>query len=162
MKAGFNLLLWTTHVTDDHGHLFEKLKTAGYDGIEIPLFEGDEKHYRSLSKQIRSAGLKTTTVTVTPDANRSCLSSDKQIQQRALDYLKWAIDCSAALKSDVLCGPFYHPLADFSARGDQGGKTNCHRAQTGGGTRQGEYFRSSRSTGSSAISSTRRPTRRRW
>jgi D-psicose/D-tagatose/L-ribulose 3-epimerase len=79
-----------------------------------------------LSKQIRSAGLKTTTVTVIPDANRSCLSSDKQVQQRALDYLKWAIDCSAALKSDVLCGPFYHPLAEFTGSGaTKSEKANC-------------------------------------
>jgi D-psicose/D-tagatose/L-ribulose 3-epimerase len=126
MKAGFNLLLWTTHVTDNHGHLFEKLKAAGYDGVEIPLFEGDEKHFRNLSKQIRSAGLKTTTVTVIPDANRSCLSSDRQVQQRALDYMKWAIDCSAALKSEVLCGPFYHPLAEFTGRGaTKAEKVNC-------------------------------------
>ena len=26
MKTGFNLLLWTTHVTPEHYHLFDALK----------------------------------------------------------------------------------------------------------------------------------------
>ena len=29
MKTGFNLLLWTTHVTEAHFALFDKLKTDG-------------------------------------------------------------------------------------------------------------------------------------
>ena len=41
MKLGFNLLLWTTHVLDEHVPLFDRLKATGYDGVEIPLFEGD-------------------------------------------------------------------------------------------------------------------------
>ena len=41
MKLGFNLLLWTTHVVDEHVPLFDRLKATGYDGVEIPLFEGD-------------------------------------------------------------------------------------------------------------------------
>src|SRR4051812_42884275 len=38
MKTGMNLLLWTTHVTAEHFPLFAKLKAAGFDGVEIPLF----------------------------------------------------------------------------------------------------------------------------
>ena len=36
MKLGFNLLLWTTHVVDEHVPLFDRLKATGYDGVEIP------------------------------------------------------------------------------------------------------------------------------
>ena len=46
MKTGFNLLLWTTHVGDEHLPLLAKLKATGYDGVEIPLFEGDVGHFR--------------------------------------------------------------------------------------------------------------------
>ena len=35
MKTGMNLLLWTTHVTQDHFPILEKLKKAGFDGVEI-------------------------------------------------------------------------------------------------------------------------------
>ena len=50
MKYGFNLLLWTTHVTAEHVPLFAKLKAAGYDGVELPLFEGDAAHFKTVRK----------------------------------------------------------------------------------------------------------------
>jgi D-psicose/D-tagatose/L-ribulose 3-epimerase len=126
MKAGFNLLLWATHVTEQHYPLFGKIKAAGYDGVEVPVFEGNEKHFREVSKHIRSAGLKTTAVIVLPAEAGSCLSSDKAVRQKSLDYLKWAIDCSAAVKAEVMCGPFYHPLGVFSGKGaTRAEKANC-------------------------------------
>ena len=65
MKLGFNLLLWTTHVVDEHVPLFDRLKATGYDGVEIPLFEGDAAHYARLGRRIlNDAGLACTAVTV--------------------------------------------------------------------------------------------------
>ena len=40
MKVGFNMLLWTTHVTDDDLSLLESIKKAGYDGVEVMGSEG--------------------------------------------------------------------------------------------------------------------------
>jgi D-psicose/D-tagatose/L-ribulose 3-epimerase len=37
MKVGFNMLLWTTHVTEEAFPLMEAIKKIGYDGVEIPL-----------------------------------------------------------------------------------------------------------------------------
>ena len=69
MKTGMNLLLWTTHVTEEHFPLFAKLKKAGFDGVELPLFDGDAAHYKTVRKQLDDNGLGCTTVTVmTPDA----------------------------------------------------------------------------------------------
>ena len=34
------MLLWTTHVTERHLPLLAGIKAAGYDGIEVPMFEG--------------------------------------------------------------------------------------------------------------------------
>ena len=56
MKLGFNLLLWTTHVVDEHVPLFDRLKAVGYDGVEIPLFEGEVRHYSRLSRNLKDAG----------------------------------------------------------------------------------------------------------
>ncbi len=46
MKIGFCMLLWTTHVTEAHAKLLEDIMATGYDGVEIPIFEGDTAHYR--------------------------------------------------------------------------------------------------------------------
>jgi D-psicose/D-tagatose/L-ribulose 3-epimerase len=117
VRTGFNLLLWTTHVGDEHLPLLERLKATGYDGVEIPLFQGDVGHFRRLAQATRDNGLACTTVTVLPDEAHSAISPDAGSREGALDHCKWAIECSAALGSDVLCGPFHQPLAVFSGQG---------------------------------------------
>jgi D-psicose/D-tagatose/L-ribulose 3-epimerase len=116
MKLGFNLLLWTTHVVDEHVPLFERLKATGYDGVEIPLFEGDVAHYARLGRNLKDAGLGSSAVTVLP-SGKSAIATEATTRSLALDHLKWAIDCTAALGADVLCGPFYQPLGEFSGLG---------------------------------------------
>lgn len=116
MKTGFNMLLWVTHVTDEDLTILEKLKKIGYDGVEIPVFEGDIMHFEKIGKAIKDNGLSCTTVTVIPDEQHNPVSSDAKHRQGAVDYLKWAIECSQALSSEVLCGPFYQPLGVFTGQ----------------------------------------------
>jgi len=117
MKVGFNMLLWTTHVTEEHLPLIETLKKVGYDGVEVPLFEGDAEHFEKVGKEIKDNGLECTSVTVIPDEEHNPISDDAKHRQEAVDYLKWAIDCSTAVGSTVLCGPFYQPLGVFTGQG---------------------------------------------
>ena len=116
MKVGFNMLLWTTHVTEEAFPLLEAIKKAGYDGVEIPLFEGRPEHFEKVGKAIKDNGLACTSVTVIPDEEHNPVSPDAKHRQGAAQHLKWAIDCSAALDSDVLCGPFYQPLGVFTGQ----------------------------------------------
>ena len=44
MKIGFCMFLWTTHVTEKHRRLLKDIKATGYDGVEIPIFEGTPDH----------------------------------------------------------------------------------------------------------------------
>jgi D-psicose/D-tagatose/L-ribulose 3-epimerase len=116
MKLGFNLLLWTTHVVDEHIRLFDRLKATGYDGVEIPLFEGDVAHFSRIASKLKDAGLESTTVTVMP-SGRNAVSSDTKLREAALDHIKWATDCAAALGAKVLSGPFHQPLGEFTGKG---------------------------------------------
>ncbi len=117
MKVGMNLLLWATHVTEEHFPILEKLKAAGCDGVEVPIFEGDPAHFQKIGKALDSAGLECTSVTVIPDDAHSPVSPDPKNRQAAVDYLKQRIDCSAAMGSQVLCGPFHQPLGQFTGQG---------------------------------------------
>jgi D-psicose/D-tagatose/L-ribulose 3-epimerase len=113
MKTGMNLLLWTTHVTAEHFPLLEKLKKTGYDGVELPLFEGDAAHYQTVRKELDKQGLGCTAVTVvSPEANP--ISPDAAVRKAALERLRWAIEMTATLGGEVLCGPYHSPLAVFS------------------------------------------------
>ncbi len=116
MKTGMNLLLWTGHVTEEHYPLLGKLKKAGFDGVEIPLFAGDAAHYKALRKQLDGHGLGATAVTtMTPEANPIC--PDAAVRQAAVERMKWAIDMTAILGGENLCGPYHSPLGVFSGAG---------------------------------------------
>jgi len=113
MKTGMNLLLWTTHVTEQLFPLMAKIKATGFDGVEIPLFEGDASHYKSIAVELKKQGLGCTTVTVVgPDANP--ISPDAAVRKAAVERHRWAIEMTAILGGENLCGPYHSPLAVFS------------------------------------------------
>ena len=113
MKYGFNLLLWTGHVTEEHLPIFKALKKAGYDGVEFPLFDGTPDHYARLGEHLDKLGLERSTVSVLGSGHNP-LSPDKAQQQAALERAKWAVDCTAALGGTILAGPMHSELGYFS------------------------------------------------
>ena len=110
------MLLWTTNLVEDQFDLLKKIKDVGYDGVEIPIFGGEEKvsHFANIGKVLKDNGLDCTSVTVIPDEDRSPISNNEKSRANALEYMKWAIDCSAALGSEILGGPYHQPLGIFS------------------------------------------------
>src|SRR5258708_19894154 len=113
MKIGMNLLLWATQVTEEHYPHLEKIKSTGFDGVEIPIFGGDDAHYQKLRKKLDKLQLKTSTVAVaTPET--SAISPDPATRKAAAERLKTIVRQSAILWPDILCGPFHHPFCSFS------------------------------------------------
>jgi len=116
MKIGMNLLLWATHVTEEHYPQLEKIKSTGFDGVEIPIFGGDETHYHKLRRKLDELQLKTSTITVAT-AEASAISPDPAIRKAAVERLQTIVRHSAILGADVLCGPFHQALGVFSGAG---------------------------------------------
>ena len=117
MKTGFNLLLWTPHVTGEHTAILKSIKKAGYDGVEIPVFEGDVDHYAKLGDVLDKIGLERSVVSVIGPSGKNPLSPDKASRDAAAAYTKWFIDCSAALGAKILAGPMHSELGYFSGNG---------------------------------------------
>lgn len=116
MKLGFNLLVVGTHIGDEHAALLERIKRSGYDGVEIPVFEGDLDHYAKLGARLKSLGLDSTIVTIV-DETTSPISADAGIRAKARDRLRWSVDVSHELGATVMAGPYHSPLGVFSGGG---------------------------------------------
>lgn len=116
MKIGFCMLLWTTHVTEKHRPILEDLKKTGYDGVEIPVFEGTTDHYAKIGKMLDEIGLGRTAITVIPTADKNPLSKDASARKAAIDYLNYCVDCTAAMGAECVGGPVFHPLGQFSGK----------------------------------------------
>jgi len=132
VRIGFNTLVlggepWTI---DDR--TFETLKALGYDGVELPVFSGDEATYAALGRRLDAAGLARTFVTIIPDETCNPLSADAGVRRRAVDRLRWAIDCGHALGATVMAGPWHSPLGVFTGDGpteaERGRLAEVHRA----------------------------------
>jgi D-psicose/D-tagatose/L-ribulose 3-epimerase len=117
MKIGFCMLLWTTHVTEAHRGIIEDLKKTGYDGIEVPIFEGTPDHYERLGRRLDEAGLERTSVGVIPSLDKNPISDDPAARKAAVDYLAWSLECSEALGSRLICGPIHSTLGHFTGVG---------------------------------------------
>ena len=117
MKIGFNLLLWTGHVTEENFPVIEKLKAAGYDGVEIPIFDvSDPGHFKKIGQVLRDNGLECTAVTVLPDETHNAISAEAANRQGAIDHLKRVLACAEAAGVRTLCGPYYQVLGQFTGK----------------------------------------------
>ncbi len=114
MRVGMNMLLWTSHVTEAHTPVFAALKQAGFDGIEIPVFEGSPDHYAKLATLLNGLGLAGLAISVVPSADKHIISPDPAVRAAGLDWLKYLTDCSQALGSPLLSGPLHSTLGQFS------------------------------------------------
>jgi D-psicose/D-tagatose/L-ribulose 3-epimerase len=117
MKAGFCMLLWSTHVTEQHLPLFADIKAAGYDGVEVPTFGGDPTHYAWLRGKLDEEGLLATAVGLMPGEAYSLISDDPAARRAGAAHLDWLLECADALGAEVLCGPFHQALGVFTGRG---------------------------------------------
>lgn len=115
MKYGMNLLLWTAELSDSLAPVCEKLKTMGYDGVEVPLFNLD-LDYAAWGKRLQDMGLECTAVTVRT-ADDDPISPDSAVRQAGIDASRKALDCCAALGATHLVGPFHSALGEFSGAG---------------------------------------------
>ena len=107
------MLLWTNHVTEQHFDIVDTLKKTGYDGVELFLGEGDEKHYAKLGHHFSNIDMGVTAVAaLAPEENIA--SPDKKTRAAGLDKLKWSIDVGAAANVEVICGPFHSTFAYFT------------------------------------------------
>jgi len=111
------MFLWTTHVGDEHLSLLQDIKTTGFDGVEIPIFEGQPDDYTRLGEVLNDLGLERTAVTAIGDPARNLISSDASDRAAGVAYMKWAIDCAAALGANKLSGPLHSTLGHFSGAG---------------------------------------------
>jgi len=116
MRIGMNTLLWSFDTREEHFPLFQDLKAAGFEGIELQITDDDEAHYAKAGQVLKDLGLAATGVAGVPEGSNPA-SADAAERQRALDYLKSQIDKTVALGGDILGGPLHSAFKVFSGQG---------------------------------------------
>ena len=112
-KIGFNVLAWSAILSDDLKPIVERLKTIGYNGVEFLVGSQDKAAYRRLGEYTKKLGLEVTAVFVV-GKEENPISEAVAVRAKALDKIKWAIDCTYDLNGKLLCGPFHSAHRQFA------------------------------------------------
>jgi D-psicose/D-tagatose/L-ribulose 3-epimerase len=113
MQIGMCMFLWTAHVGAQHERLLWDIKAAGFDGVEVPIFEGTPDYYAGLGDLLDKIGLARTAVSAIGDPAMN-LIGDKAARVAGVKYMRQVIDCAAALGASTLSGPLHSTLGHFS------------------------------------------------
>jgi D-psicose/D-tagatose/L-ribulose 3-epimerase len=116
MKVGMNLLLWTAATTDEHLPLLRDIKSWGFDGVELPMFNLAGSDWLALSGTLNDLGLGRTVVTVLPEG-ANLIGESAAERQAAIDHLKGCVDACVTLGAETICGPLYSPVGRLVGRG---------------------------------------------
>jgi D-psicose/D-tagatose/L-ribulose 3-epimerase len=111
MKLAMNMLLWSGDVSGpEFDPVFSMLKDAGYDGVEIPIFDREVDKYARLGERLEALGLERLAVSArTADDDPTAADS-----RAAVEATKANLDSAAALGATILLGPLGAPLGVFS------------------------------------------------
>ena len=119
MKAGFCLLLWTTHVTEAAPAAARRHQGGGLRRRRDPDVRGRRRSTtRWLGGGSPTRGWRRPRSGVMPDDAHNPISADAAARRggRRRTSTGWST-APTALGAEVLCGPFHQPLGVFSGRG---------------------------------------------
>lgn len=114
-KIGFNVLAWSAAMSEDIFPVLDRLKAIGYDGVEFFVGSPDEPVYKRIGDHAAAVGLEVTTVLLV-GADENPIDPSATVRAKGLDKLKWGIDRSHDLGSQLICGPYHSAFSVFAQR----------------------------------------------
>jgi D-psicose/D-tagatose/L-ribulose 3-epimerase len=114
VKIGFCMLLWTTHLGEEHRPILEDLKATGYDGVEVPVFEGEPADFERIGATLDELGLERTAISAIGSTDHNPVSPDADVRRAAVQHLEHVVDCTAAVGASAVGGPLQQTLGWFS------------------------------------------------
>lgn len=99
--------VWYGNPSANGYDFIDKAASMGYDGVEIPTFDGNIDE-NVINQKLASVSGKMEGIIVgggSPDQDIS--SDDPKIRENGLKYIRKLIDKAFAIDSDLVCGPLY-------------------------------------------------------
>jgi D-psicose/D-tagatose/L-ribulose 3-epimerase len=115
MKFGINTLLWTAAFDREHLPLLARIKSWGFDGVEVARFDFAGFRAVEIRRALADHGLGVTGCSALT-GDLSFTSDDAAVRTRARDFMKSAIEATAELGAAVLVGPYVSPVGYLSGK----------------------------------------------
>jgi D-psicose/D-tagatose/L-ribulose 3-epimerase len=115
MKFGVNLLIWTANFDESHLPLLPRIRAAGFDGVEVPMYKGRDFAVAALRNGLADTGMESTICSVLVDG-LSLISDDAGLRAKAVEQLRENIATTAEAGAKIIAGPMYAPVGYLAGR----------------------------------------------
>jgi D-psicose/D-tagatose/L-ribulose 3-epimerase len=115
MRIGVNTLIWGASFGPSDFHRLPRIKAAGFDGIEMPIFDPRAFEARAVGRELDRVGLERTAVTIIPHG-LSLGASDASVRARAIEHVRGCIAAAHDAGVHLLSGPIYTPVGHLTGR----------------------------------------------
>ncbi len=115
MRFGVNFLIWTTHFTEEHIPLLPKMKAAGFDGVELPMFNPDGYPGKVVRRALEDHGLGLTFCSIVP-GGMSLVDADASLRAKGIAHIQKIIRLAGEMGCETVAGPIYSPVGYLPGR----------------------------------------------
>ncbi|HZB24794.1 MAG TPA: sugar phosphate isomerase/epimerase [Vicinamibacterales bacterium] len=115
MKFGVNTFIWSESFDRSNLPLLPKVKSWGFDGVEVPLFRASEFAAADIRKGLEENGLECTVCSVLLPGF-SLISDDASVRKKTVTHMQELIKGASEAGAKVIAGPLYSPVGYLPGR----------------------------------------------
>jgi D-psicose/D-tagatose/L-ribulose 3-epimerase len=115
MKYGVNTFIWTANFDRSNLPLLPRIKQAGFDGVEVPLFQPAQFAAADIRRGLEETGLECTVCSVLT-GGMNILSEDAAVRARSRTHMAECVKAAAEVGARIIAGPLYSPVGYLPGR----------------------------------------------
>ena len=115
MKYGVNTFIWSEEFGPDSLALLPRIKEAGFDGVQVPLFRPAEFPAAQVRKAFADNELECSVCAIFIDG-QSLISDDAATRENARAHIRDAVKATAEAGANFVGGPLYCPVGYLPGR----------------------------------------------
>ncbi len=129
LEYGVSTWLWESPFTTDSISMFPKIKSMGFDVVEIPVEDPDLIDIKTVKRVLKDNDLRPTVCGVF-GPTKDFTSHDVSLQENCFRYIEKCFEIAAELEVDFLAGPMYSAVGKARMVSEEQRKIEWERAVT--------------------------------
>ncbi|HZT30541.1 MAG TPA: sugar phosphate isomerase/epimerase family protein [Bryobacteraceae bacterium] len=109
MKFGVNTFIWTANFDRSNLPMLPRIKAAGFDGVEVPLFQPGQFAAADIRRGLEENGLECTICSVLT-GGMNMISPDAAVRRKTRVHMEECIQAAAEVGARIIAGPLYSPV----------------------------------------------------
>ena len=109
MRYGVTTYLWAGDFTPAHLDILPRIKEAGFDGVELPIFRPSQFQAAAVRRGLEANGLQCVVACALVDG-LSLATDDAEMRRRTVNHIGDVVKQAADTGARLVAGPLYSPV----------------------------------------------------